>query len=138
MTETTKAKKGLFSKIETREDALKIVKDTSTAFFVVAGLQTAASFILGFSILFDAAIYAAGGFFLRRFRSRGAAVVLLLLALVGFGVTLGNRFGANLGGGNNIVLSVIVLWAAVRAVDATFKLHARFSDDTKVSEPERP
>ena len=57
------------------DDALKMVKDTSMAFFFVAGLQAALSFILGFEILFDAVVYAVGGFFLRHSNSRTAAII---------------------------------------------------------------
>ena len=128
-------KKGWFSKIESRADALKTVKDASTGFFVVAALQAALSFLVGFSVLIDAAIYVVGGFFLRRFNSRAAAVVLLSLALLGLGVTVANKFGENLGGGNNIFLAAIVLWAAIRAVEATFKLRGRFSADAIPAEP---
>jgi hypothetical protein len=127
MSEQQLKKMGLFSKIESREDALKVVKDTSMGFFVVAGLQAVLSFFVGFSVLVDAVIYVVGGFFLRRFNSRAAAVVLLLLAIAGAGVTFANKAGANLGGGSNIFLSLIVLWAAIRAVEATFKLCGRFS-----------
>jgi len=121
-----KKKNDFFSKIESREDALKLVKDTSNAFFFIAVLQAALAYWIGLSTLFDAALYAVGGFFVRRFNSRAAAVTLLLLALVAAGVTIENRAGANLGGGGNIVLAVIVVWAGVRAVEATFKLHSRF------------
>lgn len=137
MSEQQLKKMGLFSKIESREDALKVVKDTSLGFFVVAGLQAALSFLVGFSVLFDAVIYVAGGFFLRRFNSRAAAVVLLLLAIAGAGVTFANKAGANLGGGSNIFLALIVLWAAIRAVEATFKLRGRFSAETAASKVQR-
>ena len=120
-------KKGSFSKIENREEALKMVRDTAMAFFFVAGLQAILSYWIGLGVLVDAAIYAIGGFFLRRFNSRAAAVVLLLLALLSAGVTIANKAGANLGGGNNIILALIILWAGIRAVEATFKLHGRFS-----------
>ena len=83
-------KKGWFSKIESREDALKVVKDSSTGFFVVAAIQAALAFLVGFSILIDAAIYVIGGFFLRRFNSRAAAIVLLLVASVTGMVTVTN------------------------------------------------
>lgn len=121
-------KSGWFAKIASREDAIKVVKDTSTGFFVVAALQAALSFIVGFSVLFDAVLYVIGGFFLRRFNSRMAAVVLLVLAAVGAAVTFANKVGANLGGGNNIFLALIVLWAAIRAVEATFKLHGKYAN----------
>src|SRR3990172_7919384 len=95
-------KRGLFSKIENREDALKVVKDTSMAFFVFAALQAAASFWVGFSGLIDVVVYVVCGFFLRRASSRVAAVILLLLAGGGAAVTFLNRAGANLSGGTNI------------------------------------
>lgn len=63
------------------------------------------------------------------------AVALLVLSLVGVGVTFANRAGANLGGGNNIILAIFVLWAAVRAVDATFKLRGKFSQEAKREQP---
>lgn len=137
MSEVNERKKGWFAKIESRDDALKVVKDTSMGFFFVAALQAALSFLLGFSIIFDAVIYAAGGFFLRRYNSRAAAVVLLILAVVGAGVTFANKAGANLGGGNNIFLALIILWAAIRAVEATFKLRGRFSAGAATSEAPR-
>jgi hypothetical protein len=134
---TEQKKKRWFSKIESRADALKTVKDTSTAFFVLAALQAALSFILGFSILFDAVIYVVAGLFLRRSNSRVAALVLLVSAVIGAGVTFANKAGADLGGGNNIFLALIVLWAGIRAVEATFKLHGRFAVDLEpqVNEP---
>jgi hypothetical protein len=66
-----------------------------------------------------------------------AALVLLVSAVIGAGVTFANKAGADLGGGNNIFLALIVLWAALRAVEATFKLHGRFAVDLEpqVNEP---
>ncbi len=127
MSEAKKKKRVLFLKIESRDDALKVVKDASMGFFFVAGLQAAVSYWVGISVLYDAAIYAIGGYFLRRYNSRAAAVVLLILTVLATGVTLANRIGRKLGGGNNIFLAVILLWAAIRAVEATFKLRGRFS-----------
>lgn len=130
-------KKRWFKKIETRDDALSMIKDTSTGFFVVAGIFTAISFVLGFSLLIDAVLYAVGGFFLRRYNSRAAAVMLLIVASVGAAVTFANLAGADLGGGNNIVVAVIIFWAAIRAVEATYKLRSRFSAESVVSEMPR-
>lgn len=127
-------KNGWFKKIETRDDALSMVKDTSTGFFVVAGIFAAISFVLGFALLIDAVLYAVGGFFLRRYNSRAAAVVLLIVASVGAAVTFANLAGADLGGGNNIVVAVIIFWAAIRAVEATYKLRSRFSAESVVGE----
>jgi hypothetical protein len=135
MSEPTPKKKGFFSKLESRQDALRLVKDTSNAFFFIAALQAALAYWIGLSVLLDAAMYAVAAFFLRRFNNRTAAVILLILALLGAGVTLANRAGANLGGGNNIILAVIMLWAAVRAVEATFKLRSMFAQDPTSEQP---
>lgn len=123
-----KKKNGLFDKIENRDEALKLVRDASIGFFILAAIQGAASFLLGSSLLIDAALYVVGGFFLFKFRSRTAAVLLLLLACLGAGVTIANKMGANLGGGGNVILSLIVLVVAARAVEATFKLRGRFAE----------
>ena len=105
MAEVKKKKWRWYAKITSREDALDAVKGSSTAFFVVGAIQVAVSFFLGFSILFDAAIYLIGGFLLHRFHSRAAAVVILVLAAFSLYVTVANRLGENLGGGSNILLS---------------------------------
>ena len=125
---------GWFSKIESRERALKIIKDTSMGFFFIAALQALLSLLVGFTGLIDAAIFAVGGFLLRRFNSRAAAVVLLLLATIGVGGIFASKAGVNLGGGNNAFLVLIILWAAIRAVEATLKLRGRFSAEAATSE----
>lgn len=119
-------KNSWFSKVESREDALKVIKDTSSAFIAIAVLQAIISYFTGSSILIDAIINAGGAFFLRRFNSRAASVILLVVAVISFCITCANLLGAKLGTGTNILLALIVLWAGIRAVDATFKLHSRF------------
>ena len=117
----------LFLKINSRESALKVVRDTSLAFFFLAALQVAVSFLLGFGLLFDAIVYAICAFCIRRFNSRAASIIVLIFATVALGVTIANKFGGQLGGGNNIILGIIIFWSAIRAVEATFKLRGRFS-----------
>lgn len=113
-----------FSKIETREDALKTIKDSSWAFLFVAALQGALGVLVlqQHSMLLDAAVFAVAALALRRYNSRAAAVVLLVVAFFMAGTTLANRLGIQSGGGNNIFLAAIVVWAAVRAVQATYRL----------------
>ena len=137
MAEVKKKKWRWYAKITSREDALDAVKGSSTAFFVVGAIQVAVSFFLGFSILFDAAIYLIGGFLLHRFHSRAAAVVIPVLAAFSLYVTVANRLSENLGGGSNIFLSLIVFWAAIRAVEATFKLRSRFALEPLHVEPSK-
>ena len=122
MSQPTK-KNGLFSKIESRADAEKTVRDGAMAFFFVAGLQGLLGVFLAPSMLFDAAILATLGVILKKWHSRVAAVLLLVVTGAQFGITLLNRVGATSLGGKNVILAVIMLIVAVRVVEATFKLH---------------
>jgi hypothetical protein len=120
-------KNAFFGKIEDRQAAVDLAKGCGTAFLVVAALQAALSYFIGYSVLVDAALYAICGYFIRAKHSRAAAVVALLLAALGLVVTFLNKAGHDLGGGNNIFLALILAWAGVRAVEATFKLRGKFS-----------
>jgi hypothetical protein len=129
MAEDKKSKKGMFAKIENRDDALKTIKETSIAFLVVAGIQGALGVFIAPSVLVDAALYAILGLILMKWKARTAAVLLLLLAGLAAVVTVMNKLGIMAEGGTNIILALIVLWAAVRAVEATFKLHGKFAKE---------
>lgn len=130
-----KQKKGVwFGKIDSRDEAVELAKGCGAAFLVVAAIQGALSFIVGYSLLIDAALYALCGYFIRTKHSRAAAVIVLLLAVVGLVVTILNKTGHNLGGGSNVFLALVVAWAGVRAVEATFKLRGRFSAQVLVPE----
>src|SRR5262245_55675555 len=125
MAESSKKKKGLstlYVKIEARDAALETIEEASTVFYIVAGLIAVISFIWEPVLLIDAALYGIGGFFLRRFNSRVAAVILLVMSISWAGATLANAVGVNLGGDRNIFLALILLWFSYRAVQATFKL----------------
>lgn len=114
-----------FSKIQTREDALTLIKDVSTMFYFLAALMAVTTFVMSnYACLVDGVIYAAGAFFLRRSSSRAAAVLLLTVSFLALVATFANKLGMQWGGGNNLFLAVIVFWGALRAVYATFKLHA--------------
>ena len=120
-----------FSKIDTRDDALKAIKDASGAFYVLAAIQLVVVFGLKqYSVVFDIAVLVVGASFLRWKKSRAAAVVLLLFAVVGAGVTVANKFGSDLGGGNNVILAAITVWAGIRSVQATFTLHRLAAAET--------
>ena len=118
--------------IKSREDALKAVDNTSTVFFVVAGIQAiiglavAASFSKSaFDIAINAGLigvglYVAFASWLRWGRSRFAALLLLLMALISFGVKTAVML--DLGGNKTWLVSLIVIWAACKAVEATRKL----------------
>ena len=123
MAEQTPKKRGLFSKIETREDALKTIKDSSITFYLIGGLQIALSFFLGASAIVDGLLFIIFAFLLQKFNSRIVAVLLLILSGAGLVVTTMNSFGGGQGG-RNVILALVVLWASIRAVQATFKLQS--------------
>jgi hypothetical protein len=120
------SKKGWFSGIGTREDAEKTAKDCGNGFFAVAALQGLLGAFIAPSLILDAAVYAICGYFVRFKYSRVAAVVALILATIAGVTTVMNRMGQNVGGGNNIFVAAIVIFAGVRSVEATFKLRGRF------------
>jgi hypothetical protein len=115
------------SKIESHADALKVVKDVSTAFFVLAAIQGAIGAFVMPSMIIDAVLYAALAAMLRMWKSRVVAVILLLLATVSAVTTVLTKFGVAELGGGNIFLAVAVLWAGIRGVQATFLLHGRLA-----------
>jgi len=109
-----------FSPIATGADALKVIKDSSSAFFVLAAIQTVLALVVrDYSILFDAGLLVVLSLGLRRLNSRAAAVILLVVAVFEVGTTLANRLGMNLGGGNNVILALIMVFVAYRATQAT-------------------
>jgi hypothetical protein len=126
---------GWWSKIETADDARRNIKYTSGAFLIVAALQAALGVLVlhEYSMLVDAVAFAIAAFFLRRYSSRAAAIILLVLALGGAAMTVANRLGYEDSGGKNIFLSIIMVWAGVRAVMATYKLRSLATHDAKPS-----
>jgi hypothetical protein len=119
-----------FKPIISREEALKTINATSATFLIVASIQaiiglavvaqfsqSASDFIViewGLNVIL--ALWLCWG------RSRLAAVLLLLMALINFGVKIAAMHENSSGGINIWLLSLIVFWAACKAVEATRKL----------------
>jgi uncharacterized membrane protein len=120
-------KPGLFSRIETREDALKMARDAAWGFLFVAGLHAVLGVLMLPSALIDAVALALLGLVLMKWQSRTAAVLLLIVSIAQAGVTVSNQMGVTSLGGKNIYLAIIMLIVAARAVEATFKLHGQFA-----------
>jgi hypothetical protein len=123
-----KPKARWFKAIKSREEALETIKVASGAFFVVAGIQAIIAVVLiknfgldlVYGFLIDAGLYVALASWLRWGRSRLAAVLMLLMALISFGVKTAVML--DLGGNKTWLVSLIVIWAACKAVEATRKL----------------
>jgi hypothetical protein len=121
----------LFAPIEDRDGARVLVADLGKAFLVVAVIQT----ILGLAreplTLVDAALYAACGAVIWVTPSRLAAVIVLLVAGGALVLTMLSLLGSNQrASGRHIVLALVVVWIAGRAVQATFDYH-RFGKAAK-------
>lgn len=127
-----------FSPIETRAHALKVIKDSSNAFFVLAAIQTVLALVVrDYSILFDAGLLVVLSLGLRRLNSRAAAVILLVVAVFECGTTIANRLGMSLGGGNNVILALIMVFVAYRATQATYRLR-KLSSEAPAGVPGSP
>jgi len=135
----------VFSTIKSRADALRATKNTSLFLCVLAGAYTAefiktqnyvaaghelprVTFVLmGLHI----ALFGLGGLLLRRFPSRIIAVLLLVVCFL----TAIEAAEWILNGHIqklftfDTALQLLALWGSARAVEATFKLHGRFSRD---------
>jgi hypothetical protein len=133
---------GLFSPIRERGDALTLINYAAKGFYFVAAIQIVVGFLVLPSAILDGCLYAVFGFFLHKFQSRTAAVLLLLLSAAAMLITVANRLGISEMGGTNIFLAALVLVMSVRAVEATFKLHGRLRQTRSVpgytSAPEPP
>jgi hypothetical protein len=119
----------LFSPIGDREAALALAKDCGNAFFAIAAIQGLMGALVMPSVLADAVVFALCGYFVRFKQSRVAAVVGLLLSALVLWVTVSNRLGQSQSGGSNLILAVVITIAAVRGVEAIFKLHGRFAGE---------
>ena len=128
--EEKKKKAGLFAKITNRDEALKTIKDSSMGLFFVAALQAGLGLFAAPSMLIDGILYAVLAAILLKWKSRVAAILLLLLGGAALVMTALNMAGVTNEGGRNITLAVIIFWVAIRAVEATFKLHGKFATES--------
>jgi hypothetical protein len=113
-----------FGKIETADYAERIIKDVSNGLYFLGILQGVIEYLvlsLGFAGIIDGVILLVLGFFIGK-QSRVTAVILLLYSFLIFVTTIAAAFGVY-PGGHNIVLAVILIWVAVRSVQATFTLY---------------
>src|SRR5690606_8451023 len=126
--EEKEKKKGMFAKLESREDALKTNKDRAMGFFGVAAIQAGLGHFIAQSLIIDAVLYAVLAGIMLKWKSRIAAVFLLVIACFAVYMTVLNRLGMAAEGGNNIFLAAIILWAAIRSVEATFKVNGKYAE----------
>ena len=128
-TNVEEKKKGFFAPFASRDEALKGVKEFSAAFFVIAGIQGVVGYFLAPTLIYDAVILAVLATALLLWKSRVAAVLLLVMSTIILVTTVMSRLGIADMGGSNIFLALMVFWAGTKSVEATFKLHGRFAEN---------
>jgi hypothetical protein len=111
----------LFAPIEDRDGARVLAGDLGKALIAVALVQTVLALARGPGALADAALYALGGAVIWATASRLSAVIVLLVSALSSVLTLLDLLGPiRTSGGRNIILALVAVWIAGRAVQATF------------------
>jgi len=132
------SKPGLFTAIDSDADALVTIKTSSWLIIAMSCIALAFRLFagnIGLGIV-DAALVIGLTVAVLRLHSRVAAVLLLALSVVSTFATGHNRFFGGEGGAN-LFMALLILWASVRLVIATFQTHSYRTSPT-ASEPTMP
>jgi hypothetical protein len=137
-----KPKSVWFTAITTREQSLKVIKGTAIAFFVISALLVPLGIFItivgwgldfavarGLESLLTGILSTALALWLILGKSRAAAIGLVILSGLLVISGLYAIFVIKAGGGGGSVVAVIAFLAAVKAVEATFKLRSRFRSE---------
>jgi hypothetical protein len=118
------------AKIETRDDALTVLKHGCIAFFFLGALHIVPFLVLKNRVaLVETTIVVVGAFAMLKLHSRAAAAVLLVLSCAEAAVALAHMLGANFGAGSSLVVAGLMIWVAVRTAQATSALERMPGDD---------
>ena len=118
------------SKIETRDDALTVLKHGTIAFFFLGALHIVPFLVLkSYVALLQTTVVLIGAFAMLKLHSRAAAAILLMLSCAEAAVALAHTFGASFGAGSSLVLAGLMIWVAVRTAQATSALERMPDDD---------
>ena len=120
-------RRGIFALIRTRQDALNVVTDSSIVFLLVAGILAALYLTEGERTLLDVGLFGFLGVLLWRFRSPAAAITLLLVSVMRLFVTLAQILDTGEVNWIFVVITAVVIFASIRAAEATLKLIGRFA-----------
>ena len=131
MARDRRKRRGIFAIIRSRDDALRVVADAAIAFLAAAAVLAATAFSQGWQDLTDATLYVVLGFLMWRFRSPAAAFALLVIAMMRFFVTVGQAIETGAVNWTYVLVTIVVLFASIRAIEATLKLQGRFATSEK-------
>jgi hypothetical protein len=130
-------RRGILAIIRNRDDALHVVADAAIAFIAAAAVLFTMAFSHGWQDLADATLYVVLGILMWRFRSPAAAFALLLVAMMRFFVTVGQTIETGAVNWAYVFVTAVVLFASIRAIEATLKLQGRFGVESEEWKGER-
>ncbi len=118
---------GLLKAIRTKTDALRVVRSAALTFYAVAIALAGVAWFRGWQDLVDAGLYVVLASFMWGYRSPVAAFTLLLIAIMRFFVTVGVILETQQVVWSYIAVTVVVVFASIRSIEATLKLNGRFA-----------
>jgi hypothetical protein len=118
---------GILGRVRNRGDALHVVTHAALVFLAVAAVMLGMYIYAGTRTLIDVGLFSILGLLLWRFRSPAAAFGLLLVAVMRLLVTTAHSLDTGHISGLEIAICIVVLFAAIRAVEATLKLIGRYA-----------
>ena len=123
-----------FSKVESKEKAIKIIDHISKVFMILGSLQILLGFMLeDFSfeskvaVCITGLVYICLGFLLKKFKNTIIAIILLLLSLTGVIATSMNLFGVfgNTQNRGLPIMGIAIAVASIQAIKATRKYNEK-------------
>ncbi|HVY07432.1 MAG TPA: hypothetical protein VHB46_15770 [Burkholderiales bacterium] len=115
--------------IRSREDAIATLNGAAVVFLLVAALMAGFWLLRGERTLLTMGLFGVFGVLVWKFRSPAAAFVLLLSAVMLLLFTVAQIADTGEVDWRYVAVGVVVLFASIRAVEATLKLVGRFAAD---------
>jgi hypothetical protein len=119
---------GVFTIIRSREDAKRVARGAALTFYAVALALVVTAWHRGWQDLVDAGLYAVMASLMWRFYSPAAGFTLLLIAVMRFFVTVGVILETEQVVWVYVAVTVVVVFASIRAIEATLKLNGRYAE----------
>ncbi|MEK7511706.1 MAG: hypothetical protein AAB575_01700 [Patescibacteria group bacterium] len=105
-------------KIDSREDAIKIIKKSSSFFLCIAAIQIVVGLLAGISVLITGVIFLILGILLRKYNNTIIAVLLLFLSALAIIATVTNVVGGSQGG-TSVLFAILLFFTSIGALRAT-------------------
>lgn len=130
MSESSSGTAGVFSIIRKRDDALRVIRGAALTFYAVTIALVITAWYRGWQDLVDAGFYVVLASLMWRFKSPLAAFCLLMIGVMRFFVTVGMLLETEQVVWIYVIVTITVIFAAIRSIEATLKLNGRFAEET--------